>query len=162
MCVCFCAGVRLSYGTAGFRADAALLESTVYRVGILAALRSLKTEGSVIGMMLTASHNRVSDNGVKIADPSGEMLSQGWEPFADALANAPTSQHLLQVFLFPTLSSLCICIYVNVLMYVCSANLFVMKDFALFGTKRMLILAGKGDMILFCYKYFWLNGSNIF
>lgn len=90
-------GVRLSYGTSGFRADAALLESTVYRVGILAALRSLKTEGSVIGVMLTASHNRVSDNGVKIADPSGEMLSQGWEPFADALANAPTSQHLLQL-----------------------------------------------------------------
>lgn len=111
MCVFF-AGVRLSYGTAGFRADAALLESTVYRVGILAALRSLKMEGSVIGVMLTASHNRVSDNGVKIADPSGGMLSQSWEPFADALANAPTSQHLLQVFLFPTLSSLCTSIYV--------------------------------------------------
>jgi hypothetical protein len=26
----------------------------------------------------------------------------------------------------------------------------------------MLILAGKGDMLLFSYKYFWLNGSNIF
>ncbi|XP_062146160.1 phosphoacetylglucosamine mutase [Alnus glutinosa] len=90
-------GVRLLYGTAGFRADAALLGSTVYRVGILAALRSLKMEGSVIGVMLTASHNRVSDNGVKIADPSGGMLSQSWEPFADALANAPTSQHLLQL-----------------------------------------------------------------
>ncbi|CAJ1928898.1 unnamed protein product [Sphenostylis stenocarpa] len=87
-------GVKLSYGTAGFRADASLLPSTVYRVGILAALRSLKT-GSVIGVMITASHNKVSDNGVKIADPNGGMLSQHWEPFADALANAPSPQHLL-------------------------------------------------------------------
>ncbi|OIV92808.1 hypothetical protein TanjilG_00942 [Lupinus angustifolius] len=86
-------GVKLSYGTAGFRADASLLQSTVYRVGILAALRSLKTK-SVIGVMITASHNQVSDNGVKIADPSGGMLSQHWEPFADALANA-TSPHQL-------------------------------------------------------------------
>ncbi|KAL2626038.1 hypothetical protein AAZV13_07G087000 [Glycine max] len=87
-------GVKLSYGTAGFRADASLLQSTVYRVGILAALRSLKTR-SVIGLMITASHNKVSDNGVKIADASGGMLSQHWEPFADALANAPSPQHLL-------------------------------------------------------------------
>ncbi|KAK7367702.1 hypothetical protein VNO80_09720 [Phaseolus coccineus] len=87
-------GVKLSYGTAGFRADASLLPSTVYRVGILAALRSLKT-GSVIGLMITASHNKVSDNGVKIADPNGGMLSQHWEPFADALVNAPSPQHLL-------------------------------------------------------------------
>lgn len=90
------AGVRLSYGTAGFRADASVLQSTVFRVGILAALRSLKTQ-SVIGLMITASHNKVSDNGVKVADPSGGMLTQEWEPFADAIANAPTPHHLLQV-----------------------------------------------------------------
>ncbi|KAI4327235.1 hypothetical protein L6164_019720 [Bauhinia variegata] len=89
-------GVKLSYGTAGFRADASLLQSTVYRVGILAALRSLKTQ-LVIGVMITASHNKVSDNGVKIADPSGGMLSQHWEPFADALANAPSPQDLVQL-----------------------------------------------------------------
>ncbi|EEF33592.1 phosphoacetylglucosamine mutase [Ricinus communis] len=89
-------GVKLSYGTAGFRADASILESTVFRVGILAALRSLKTQ-SVIGLMVTASHNKASDNGVKIADPSGGMLTQDWEPFADSVANAPTPQHLLQL-----------------------------------------------------------------
>ncbi|KAF5735094.1 hypothetical protein HS088_TW15G00594 [Tripterygium wilfordii] len=81
-------GVRLAYGTGGFREDASILQSTVFRVGILAALRSLKTR-SVIGPMITASHNKVSDNGVKISDPNGGMLSQDWEPFADALANAP-------------------------------------------------------------------------
>ncbi|CAN4127774.1 unnamed protein product [Withania somnifera] len=91
-------GVKLSYGTAGFRADASLLKSTVFRVGILAALRSLKT-GSVIGLMITASHNQVSDNGVKVADPSGGMLTQDWEPFADAIANAPNPHSLLQLII---------------------------------------------------------------
>lgn len=89
-------GVKFSYGTSGFRADASLLESTVYRVGILAALRSIKTQ-AVIGLMITASHNHVSDNGVKIADPGGEMMSQDWEPFADSLANASDPKQLLQV-----------------------------------------------------------------
>ncbi|XP_059656738.1 phosphoacetylglucosamine mutase-like [Cornus florida] len=88
-------GVKLSYGTSGFRADASILQSTVFRVGILAALRSLKTQ-SVIGVMITASHNQVSDNGVKIADPSGGMLTMEWEPYCDALANAPDSQHFVQ------------------------------------------------------------------
>lgn len=89
-------GVRLAYGTSGFRADASILQSTVFRVGILAALRSLKTQ-SVIGLMITASHNKASDNGIKVADPSGGMLTQDWEPFADAIANATTPQHLLQL-----------------------------------------------------------------
>ncbi|XP_030524591.1 phosphoacetylglucosamine mutase isoform X1 [Rhodamnia argentea] len=91
-------GVKFSYGTAGFRADALVLESTVYRAGILAALRSIKTR-SVIGLMITASHNKISDNGVKIADPSGGMLTQAWEPFADALANATDSDCLLQLII---------------------------------------------------------------
>lgn len=94
----FESGAQLSYGTAGFRADGSLLESTVYRMGILAALRSLKT-GSVIGLMITASHNKICDNGVKVADPSGGMLTQEWEPFANALANSPDSHTLLQVSL---------------------------------------------------------------
>ncbi|XP_073038429.1 phosphoacetylglucosamine mutase-like isoform X2 [Primulina eburnea] len=89
-------GLRLSYGTSGFRTDASLLESTVFRVGILAALRSIQT-GSVIGLMITASHNEVSDNGVKVADPSGGMLTQLWEPFADAIANASNPHSLIQL-----------------------------------------------------------------
>ncbi|XP_010540770.1 PREDICTED: phosphoacetylglucosamine mutase [Tarenaya hassleriana] len=90
-------GVKLSYGTAGFRADATVLESTVYRVGILAAVRSIKLQSSAVGLMITASHNKVSDNGVKVADSDGGMLSQDWEPFADHLANVSSSQDLVSL-----------------------------------------------------------------
>lgn len=98
-------GARFSYGTAGFRSEGSILASTVYRAGVLAALRSLKT-GSAVGLMITASHNPVSDNGVKIADPDGGMMVQRWEPFADALANAPDSERLLHVGIFASISFL--------------------------------------------------------
>ncbi|MQL71473.1 hypothetical protein Taro_003794 [Colocasia esculenta] len=90
-------GVKLSYGTAGFRAEGSILASTVFRTGVLAALRSLKMGGATVGLMITASHNPVRDNGVKVADPSGGMMTQRWEPFADAIANVPTAQDLVQL-----------------------------------------------------------------
>ena len=40
--------------------------------------RALKT-GGVTGLVVTASHNPVADNGVKLVDPSGYMLEQAWE-----------------------------------------------------------------------------------
>ncbi|CAH8380966.1 unnamed protein product [Eruca vesicaria subsp. sativa] len=89
--------LKLSYGTAGFRGDASLLDSTVYRVGILSSLRSLKLNSSTIGLMITASHNKLSDNGIKLSDPSGGMLSQDWEPFADQIANASSPQKLVSL-----------------------------------------------------------------
>lgn len=74
-----------SYGTAGFRADAALLPSTVFRCGVLIAARAIST-GKTCGVMITASHNVDTDNGVKLVDPTGEMLEQAWESHATALA----------------------------------------------------------------------------
>eukprot|EP00897_Mesotaenium_endlicherianum_P002918 jgi/Mesen1/2654/ME000167S01806 len=89
-------GVVFSYGTAGFRAEASTLSSTVMRAGIIAALRSLG-EGAATGVMVTASHNPVCDNGVKIADPSGGMLAVAWEDYCNRLANAESSAHVCQV-----------------------------------------------------------------
>ncbi|KAM9315628.1 phosphoacetylglucosamine mutase [Gastrophryne carolinensis] len=68
----------------------------MYRMGLLAVLRSKKTK-SVIGVMVTASHNPEEDNGVKLVDPMGEMLTQEWEVYATNLANA--EEHELQTVL---------------------------------------------------------------
>ncbi|KIZ01684.1 hypothetical protein MNEG_6281, partial [Monoraphidium neglectum] len=84
---------RPSYGTAGFRCEASLLDSTVFRCGLLIAARALAT-GAACGVMITASHNVDSDNGVKLVDPSGEMLEPAWEDLATRLAQAATDSEV--------------------------------------------------------------------
>lgn len=79
---------NFTYGTAGFRAKADVLDSVMFKMGLLAALRSKVKNGQHIGVMVTASHNPVHDNGVKLVDPYGEMLEQTWEKYATKLARA--------------------------------------------------------------------------
>ncbi|KAH9810127.1 Catalyzes the conversion of GlcNAc-6-P into GlcNAc-1-P [Teratosphaeria destructans] len=76
-----------TYGTAGFRMRADLLDYVVFTVGLTAALRSRKLNGKTIGVMITASHNPAEDNGVKIVDPMGEMMEQEWERPATVFSN---------------------------------------------------------------------------
>ncbi|KAL9057177.1 MAG: hypothetical protein Q9162_002505 [Coniocarpon cinnabarinum] len=93
-------GLVFQYGTAGqpkFRMNADRLDSVVFRVGLLAALRSRKLNGQTIGVMITASHNPPVDNGVKLVDPMGEMLESSWENYATELANAHGDQAMLDV-----------------------------------------------------------------
>uniref|UniRef100_A0A8C3WGU5 Phosphoacetylglucosamine mutase n=1 Tax=Catagonus wagneri TaxID=51154 RepID=A0A8C3WGU5_9CETA len=80
-------GLILQYGTAGFRTKADRLDHVMFRMGLLAVLRSKQTK-STIGVMVTASHNPEDDNGVKLVDPLGEMLAPSWEEHATRLANA--------------------------------------------------------------------------
>lgn len=79
---------HVTYGTAGFRDKAVYLPVVLYRVGLLAALRSRFLGGKTVGIMITASHNPPADNGAKLVDPLGEMLDQSWEVHATELANA--------------------------------------------------------------------------
>ncbi|KAK6908946.1 hypothetical protein I203_102952 [Kwoniella mangroviensis CBS 8507] len=90
--------VNYTYGTAGFRTLATKLPSVLFRVGLLAVLRSKRLEGATIGVMVTASHNPEPDNGVKLVDPSGEMLDPTWESHATALSNCPTTSSLISTF----------------------------------------------------------------
>ncbi|EPR57015.1 phosphoacetylglucosamine mutase [Toxoplasma gondii GAB2-2007-GAL-DOM2] len=102
---------RFNYGTAGFRADAELLPHVVHRCGLLAALLAVdqqrreeaksraeqrghspektgSTVGVYVGCMITASHNPVEDNGVKLVGPDGCLLPPVWERYAETLVNA--------------------------------------------------------------------------
>ncbi|KAF7306888.1 Phosphoacetylglucosamine mutase [Mycena indigotica] len=87
--------IRFQYGTAGFRTIATVLDSVLFRVGVLAALRSKRLEGRTIGVMVTASHNPEQDNGVKLVDPRGEMLDASWETHATVLSNAGTTDEFV-------------------------------------------------------------------
>ncbi|KAF5374876.1 hypothetical protein D9758_000328 [Tetrapyrgos nigripes] len=90
------ADIHFQYGTAGFRTLGGVLDSVLFRVGILAALRSKRLDGRTIGVMVTASHNPEPDNGVKLVDPRGEMLEASWEVHATTLSNAPTTDALIE------------------------------------------------------------------
>ncbi|KAJ4002359.1 phosphoacetylglucosamine mutase [Lentinula boryana] len=88
--------ILFQYGTAGFRTLGSTLDSVLFRVGIIAALRSKKLDGKTIGVMVTASHNPEEDNGVKLVDPRGEMLEAAWEGHSTTISNAPTSDALIE------------------------------------------------------------------
>src|SRR5688572_32726157 len=53
--------------------------------------RSLRAD---LGVMISASHNRFDDNGIKLFDPDGYKLSDEMEKAIEELIEAPTDQLL--------------------------------------------------------------------
>eukprot|EP00958_Prasinococcus_capsulatus_P001751 scaffold154_cov373-Prasinococcus_capsulatus_cf.AAC.13 len=66
------------------------------RTGVIAAARSLETQRTT-GLMITASHNPPRDNGVKISDPDGGMLSVEWERYCNNIAAATDADAVVDV-----------------------------------------------------------------
>ena len=62
------------------------MDYAIFRLGVLAVLRSKSTQAT-IGGVITASHNPEPDNGVKLVDPMGEMMDASWEVYANQLAS---------------------------------------------------------------------------
>lgn len=52
-----------------------------------------------VGVMITASHNPECDNGAKLIDPSGEMLDQEWEVYANQLSNLDDDIEALAMYI---------------------------------------------------------------
>ncbi|KAF2274158.1 Phosphoacetylglucosamine mutase [Westerdykella ornata] len=91
-------GLTYTYGTAGFRTKADVLDSVLTRVGLIAALRSRALKGQWIGVMITASHNPPGDNGVKLVEPLGNMLQEEWEVLSTTMANKATPEDVSQYY----------------------------------------------------------------
>ena len=82
------------YGTSGFRADASLLHSTMFRTGVLIAIRAMNC-AKHCGVMITASHNKDTDNGVKLIDCTGELIDEEWEEYSTHLCQISDPQEFI-------------------------------------------------------------------
>lgn len=87
---------HITYGTAGFRGEAASIKHLFFKVGIITGLRCLHAKSNV-GVMITASHNPVQDNGVKLIDSHGEMLEPAWEQLVERFCNMEQPGELLDL-----------------------------------------------------------------
>lgn len=80
-----------NYGTAGFRFQADVMDGLMVRVGVLSAVLLLLDQDDApevtTGVMITASHNDESYNGVKLANPDGSMLTPSQEVFLTKWVN---------------------------------------------------------------------------
>lgn len=85
----------VQYGTAGFRGNATNIEHLFFNLGLIAGLKSLHSKSNM-GIMITASHNPVQDNGIKLIEGNGEMLSPEWEPIVERFCNIHDKAEILK------------------------------------------------------------------
>ena len=77
---------HLAYGTAGFRGRVDQMHKVCFRIALVVAMRA-KTKGT-IGIMVTGSATKYTENGVKIIDVGGGFLPHDWELIADTIVNS--------------------------------------------------------------------------
>lgn len=68
-------GKTIRYGTSGMRDKVEVIQSISYRFGLAVAELSKGYSPEAIGLIVTASHNHICDNGVKVVNNEAEMLS---------------------------------------------------------------------------------------
>jgi len=87
---------EFSCGTSGFRYDENELDRVAFRIGIISCIKSQILGGLPVGIMVTASHNKYTDNGFKIAGEGGRMISPYWEGIYTKLVNAKNLSYTLK------------------------------------------------------------------
>lgn len=78
--------IKFEYGTSGFRYIGEKMEDVVMKCAMVMSIRARNT-GLNCGIMITASHNKAIDNGVKLIDYSGEMINEKWEKIIEEFVN---------------------------------------------------------------------------
>ena len=68
----------MNYGTAGFRSNSDNIINISYKIGVILSYMCHKYDTNY-GIMITASHNIYTDNGVKIVNKKGNMISKDEE-----------------------------------------------------------------------------------
>ncbi len=85
-----------SYGTSGFRYDENELDKIVFRVAIVSCIKSISSKGMPTGIIITASHNKYTDNGLKIAAEDGHSISPEWENKYTKIVNSKNLKNDLE------------------------------------------------------------------
>lgn len=90
---------KMEYGTAGFRTDHKFLDLVAFRSGVMVSILSRLHNTKVLGLMITASHNPINDNGIKISDFNGGMLRVSLEQELEKFVNEPDLNKAIADFL---------------------------------------------------------------
>lgn len=77
---------KVAYGTAGFRGEVSQIKHLFFKVGLISGLKCLLSKAN-IGIMVTASHNPIQDNGIKLIESNGDMLVSEWEEIVEEFCN---------------------------------------------------------------------------